>query len=132
MIVTLKINTENTARWLVEARRGHATEPDRAIISLRSLHTHGWIPIADEYGAQLRLMDAICLGKQSYLCQCFPPRLFSVSLSLCPSREKSVSVISDIYSLDGSRGARARHRNAGTYEQSGRFKCVWELGLCFH
>lgn len=89
---------------------------------------HGWIPIADEYGARLKLMDAICLGKQSYLRQYFWSRLFSPSLS----REESVSVISDIYSRDGSWGEHAQHSKAGTYRESGQFKGIWESGLCFH
>lgn len=65
------------------------TWPDQtraAIISL--LYMHGWIPIADEYGAQLKLMDAICLGKQSYLHCIFGP-LYSLFPSLPPSQERS-------------------------------------------
>lgn len=102
-----------------------------AIIFLPSLYLHGWISIVAEYGAQLKLMDAICLGKQSYLCQFF---FWSLLFSLfhCLSGGKSVSVISDIYSLDGSWGVHAQHRNAGTYQESGWFKDIWELELCFH
>lgn len=92
---------------------------------------HGWIPIVDEYGAQLKLMDAICLGKQSYLRQYFRS-FFILSLSPLPSREKSVSVISDIYSCDGSWGEHAQHSKAGTYQESGRLKGIGELKLCFH
>lgn len=91
---------------------------------------HGWIPIVDEYGTQLKLMDAICLGKQSYLHQYFWFPLFSLFSSL--SREKSVSVISDIYSRDGSWGEHAQHSKAETYQECGQFKGIWELGLCFH
>lgn len=80
----------------------------------------------DEYGAQLKLMDAICLGKQSFLCQYFWSPLSSLSL------DKSASVISDIYSRDGCWGEHAQHREAGTYQETGRLKGIWELGLYFY
>lgn len=59
------------------------------------LYMHGWNPTVNEHWTQLELIDAIFLGKQSYLCQYFLSLLFL--LSLTTSREKSVSLISDIY-----------------------------------
>lgn len=53
------------------------------------LPMHGWILIVDEYGAQLKLMDAICLGKQSCLHQYFWSLLFSLSLSVPLKRKVS-------------------------------------------
>lgn len=49
----------------------------------------------NEHWTQLELIDAIFLGKQSYLCQYFLSLLFL--LSLTTSREESVGLISDIY-----------------------------------
>ena len=118
--------TRDGGRWLCST---HMTS--HHLLSLLPLYMHGWIPIADEYGARLKLMDAICLGKQSYLRQYFWSRLFSLFLSPSLSREESVSVISDIYSRDGSWGEHAQHSKAGTYQESGQFKGIWGIGALF-
>lgn len=76
---------------------------------------HRRILIIDEYGARLKLMDAICHWREITPAPVFfflggGGSLFIFSLPpTCLSGEKSVSVISDIYSRRGSRLQHALH-----------------------
>lgn len=108
------LNTPRGKIWCFKemettVRGFQSTCPDWTSYHLPLLPVYAWLGSNCEYGAQLKLMDAICLGKQSYLHQYFWIPLLSLFLSALLSREKSVSVISDIYSHDGSWGEHAQH-----------------------
>lgn len=69
--------------------------------------------VVTESAAQLMLMDAISLGSQSNLWTFLCSSLVSLS------REKSLSVISDIYGLDGSWEKREQTRREDDSKASG-------------